>query len=104
MNPPRSERFDNGGHGENTPAVRSITVLVTCAVLAVSVLSGAVLRADRVPLLGQTAIPTRGGGAGGGGQAARAGGPPQPANLPASPVAVPLPAISAQVTGPGEMF
>jgi hypothetical protein len=77
--------------------VRSITVLATCAVLAIA----------SVSLPGQTAIPTRGGGGGqapGGGQAARGGGPPQPVNLPASPVAAPLAVISAQVTGPGEMF
>jgi Alpha/beta hydrolase domain len=32
------------------------------------------------------------------------GGAPQPTNLPASPVAAPIPAVSALVTGPGRMF
>ena len=34
----------------------------------------------------------------------RGGGPPQPSNLPASPVSVSIPAISAEITGPGPMF
>ena len=32
------------------------------------------------------------------------GGAPQPTNLPASPVAAPIPTVSALVTGPGPMF
>jgi hypothetical protein len=59
-------------------------------------------------LAGQTAIPTRegrGGQAGpGGGQGRRGGGPAPEINLPASPVASPLPTISAEITGPGPMF
>jgi hypothetical protein len=54
--------------------------------------------------LAQMPIPTRGGGAGGQGQGARGGGPAQPSNLPASPVAAPLPAISPEITAPGPMF
>jgi hypothetical protein len=58
-------------------------------------------------LSAQTAIPTRegrGGQAGQGGQGRRGGGPAPELNLPASPVATPLPTISAEVTGPGPMF
>jgi hypothetical protein len=41
----------------------------------------------------------------GGGRGGRAGGPPvAQANLPATPTAVPLPTLSAEVTGPGPMF
>lgn len=60
---------------------------------------------------GQTAIPTQGGQRGEGqgqrggqGQGQRGGGAPQPSNLPASPVATPIPTVSAQVTGPGPIF
>ena len=59
-------------------------------------------------LAAQTAIPTRegrGGQAGqGGGQGRRGGGPAPEINLPAAPIASPLPTISAEVTGPGPMF
>ena len=52
-------------------------------------------------LQGQGGGQAPGGGRGGG----RAGGPPAPqANLPASPTAVALPTISAEVTGPGPFF
>src|SRR5688500_12906253 len=64
-----------------------------------------------VALSAQTPIPTQGGRGQGGGQGAgrqggqgRGGGAPQPSNLPATPVAAPLAAISAEVTGPGNMF
>ena len=59
-------------------------------------------------VLAQTAIPTRegrGGQAGqGGGQGRRGGGPGPEINLPATPVAAPLPTISAEITGPGPIF
>ena len=60
-----------------------------------------------VVLSAQTAIPTRGGGAGqgrGGAPQGGRGGPQPPSNLPASPTAAPIPAISAEVTTPGRMF
>ncbi len=67
-----------------------------------------VVTASLAPLTAQTAIPTRegrGGQAGqAGGQGRRGGGPGPEINLPASPVASPLPTISAEVTGPGPMF
>lgn len=78
---------------------RSFTSALTLATVAL----GTVL------LSGQTAIPTQGGRggqgqgpAGGGGR--RGGGPPQASNLPASPTPVAMPAISAEVTGPGKPF
>jgi len=58
-------------------------------------------------LSAQTAIPTRegrGGQAGQAGQGRRGGGPGPEINLPASPVATPLPTISAEITGPGPIF
>ena len=58
-------------------------------------------------VLAQTAIPTRegrGGQAGQGGQGRRGGGPGPEINLPAAPLAVPLPTISAEITGPGPIF
>jgi hypothetical protein len=57
-------------------------------------------------LFAQTAIPTREGRAGGQGpgQGRRGGGPAPDANLPSSPVTAPLPAISAEITGPGPIF
>jgi hypothetical protein len=69
-------------------------------------LSAAVIAASTLSLSGQTAIPTQGRGGQGAGQApgGRAGGPPAPSNLPSSPTAVTLPAISAEVTGPGKPF
>ena len=60
-----------------------------------------------VTVLAQTAIPTRegrGGQAGQGGQGRRGGGPGPEINLPATPVAAPLPTISAEITGPGPIF
>ena len=60
-----------------------------------------------ITLSAQTAIPTRegrGGQAGQGGQGRRGGGPGPEINLPASPVAAPLPTISAEITGPGQIF
>ncbi len=59
-----------------------------------------------IVLAGQTAIPTQGGRGAGRGQpqGQRGGGPPQPSTLPANPVVTPLPAISAEVTGPGRLF
>ena len=70
-------------------------------VLAVVISSAAILAA-------QTAIPTREGRGGlagqGGGQGRRGGGPGPELNLPASPVASPLPRISEEVAGPGPMF
>jgi len=59
-------------------------------------------------LSAQTAIPTREGRGGqpgqGGGQGRRGGGPGPEINLPAAPVAVPLPTLSAEITGPGPIF
>jgi hypothetical protein len=57
-------------------------------------------------LLAQAPLPPRGQPPGPQGQApqGRGGAPAQPSNLPATPVASPLAAISAEVTGPGEMF
>jgi hypothetical protein len=57
-------------------------------------------------LSAQSAIPTQGGRGGQGGPGRQGGGrgAAQPSNLPADPVAAPLPAISAEVTGPGPMF
>src|SRR5439155_27372010 len=62
----------------------------------------------------QTAIPTREGrgaqpaqgqgGRGPGGQGRRGGAPPQPSNLPSSPMASPLPMVSGEITGPGRIF
>jgi hypothetical protein len=62
-----------------------------------------------ITLSAQTAIPTREGRGGqaaqGAGPGRRGGGPPAPEiNLPANPVAAPLPTISAEVTGPGRIF
>jgi len=58
-----------------------------------------------IGLSGQTAIPTQGARGQGPGQGGRRGGGPPPAtNLPASPVAAPVPTISAEVTGPGPIF
>jgi hypothetical protein len=64
------------------------------------------MMASAIALAAQSAIPTQGGrGVGRGqGQGARGGGPPQPSNLPETPLVTPLPEISAEVTGPGPMF
>jgi hypothetical protein len=74
------------------------TVAIATHVAAISLTS----------LWAQTAIPTQGGRGGQGqpgqGQGRRGGGPPEPSNLPSSPVVTPLPAISPEVTGPGAMF
>jgi hypothetical protein len=69
-------------------------------------LAALVVTAAVVTLSAQTAIPTQGGrGQGQGqGQGRRGGGPPEASNLPSSPVAVALPSVSAEVTGPGKMF
>ena len=55
----------------------------------------AIIAFSIVSLSAQSAIPTQGG---------RGAAAPQPSNLPAGPVAVTLPTISAEVTGPGRMF
>ncbi len=63
--------------------------------------------ASLITLSAQTAIPTRegrGGQAGQAGQGRRGGGPGPELNLPAAPVAAPLPTISAEITGPGPIF
>jgi hypothetical protein len=63
--------------------------------------------AGLTPLAAQTAIPTREGGGGQAGQAGqgrRGGGPGPEVNLPAAPVAAPLPTISPEITGPGPIF
>ena len=61
-----------------------------------------------VTLAAQTPIPTQGGRgqAGGrqGGQGQGRGGAQQPSSLPATPGAAPLATISAELTGPGQMF
>jgi hypothetical protein len=74
--------------------LRSVVVLLV-AVVSVSTLAA------------QTAIPTRegrGAQAGQGGQGRRGGGAGPEINLPATPVATPLPTISAEITGPGPIF
>jgi hypothetical protein len=72
------------------------------------VLAFIVIIATLAGLSAQTAIPTRegrGGQAGqGGGQGRRGGGPGPAINLPPTPVAAPLPTISAEITGPGPIF
>src|SRR5688500_8685858 len=77
-------------------------------------LAAAVISVGAISLVAQSAIPTqgargqgqggRGEGRGGEGRGGRAGGAPQRSNRPATPVAAPLPTISAEVTGPGPMF
>ena len=73
-------------------------------------LVAAVVALSAIALAAQSAIPTQGGrgqggqGRQGGGGQGRGGGAPQPSNLPAEPVAAPLPSITAEVTGPGPMF
>jgi hypothetical protein len=60
-----------------------------------------------IALSAQSAIPTQGGrGQGGAGRQGGQGrgGAPQAANLPANPVAVTLPSITPEVSGPGAMF
>jgi hypothetical protein len=75
-----------------------------------SFLSTALVAVGIVALSAQTPIPTQGGRGQGGGQGAgrqgggRAGGAPQPSNLPAAPTAAPLATVSAEVSGPGQMF
>jgi len=55
--------------------------------------------------LGLSTLSGQGGGQFPGGGRGRAGGPPPaPSNLPATPSAVPLPTLSAEITGPGPMF
>jgi hypothetical protein len=76
-------------------ASRSILTAVTLALMAA---------VGVITLNGQMPIPIQGGRGGAQGQAQRGGGPPQPSNLPASPIAAPIPAVSAEVTGPGAMF
>jgi len=72
------------------------------------VLAFIVIIATLAGLSAQTAIPTRegrGGQAGqGGGQGRRGGGPGPELNLPPTPVAAPLPTLSAEITGPGPLF
>jgi Alpha/beta hydrolase domain len=66
-----------------------------------------VVNVGAIAISGQSPIPVQGarGAQGGQGQAPGGrGGGAQPSNLPSSPVAAPLPAISTQVTGPGPMF
>ena len=67
---------------------------------------GAVIMAGTaIAVSGQSAIPTQGGRGGRGQpQGQRGGGPPQPSNLPATPVVSPLATISAEVTSPGRML
>jgi len=55
--------------------------------------------------LGVSTLSGQGGGQFPGGGRGRAGGPPPPpSNLPETPTAVPLPTLSAEITGPGPMF
>jgi len=55
--------------------------------------------------LGVSALAGQGGGQfPGGGRGRAAGPPPAPSNLPEMPTAVPLPTLSAEVTGPGPIF
>jgi hypothetical protein len=73
-------------------------------------IAAVVLTASLATVAAQVAIPTRGGRAGGGapgGQGAGGrgrGAVPAQSNLPATPVAAPLPSVSAEVTGPGAFF
>jgi hypothetical protein len=72
-----------------------------------SALTAVAIALGMLTLSAQTAIPTRGGGAGqgrGGGAQGGRGGAQAPSNLPAAPVAAPIPTISAEVTGPGKIF
>jgi Alpha/beta hydrolase domain len=82
--------------------MRETHLALKTTIAALAVVLGA------VALSGQTAIPTQGGRGGQGqqgqGQGRRGGGPPEASNLPTSPVAAPLPTISAEVTGPGQIF
>jgi hypothetical protein len=58
-------------------------------------------------LAAQSAIPTQGGRGGQGrqgGPGGRGGGAPQPSRLPADPIAVTIPAVTAEITGPGQPF
>jgi hypothetical protein len=59
-----------------------------------------------VAVAGQTAIPTRGGGAQGrgGGQGGGGRGAAPQVTVPATPVVTPIPAVSAEIAGPGRMF
>ena len=55
--------------------------------------------------VGMSTLIAQGGGQFQGGGRGRAGGPPPaPSNLPEVPTAVPLPTISAEITGPGPIF
>jgi hypothetical protein len=54
--------------------------------------------------LGLSTLSGQGGGQFPGGGRGRAGGPPAPSNLPETPTAVPLPTLSAEITGPGPIF
>ena len=66
------------------------------AVLIVAGLAGGVVNSQAPGAQGQGP---------GGGRGGRGGGPPVPqANLPDKPTAVPLPTLSAEITGPGPMF
>jgi hypothetical protein len=70
------------------------------------ILIGLIVATGFTTLSAQTAIPTREGRGGQGGQVGqgRRGGGPAETNLPAAPVVAPLPTISAEITGPGQMF
>jgi len=69
------------------PEVYSVSIRVALAFFVMSI--------SAITIAGQPPIAAQGG---------RGGGRPQPSNLPASPVAAPVPAISAEITGPGRMF
>jgi hypothetical protein len=80
--------------------MRTVGSIVRTVLVAIAIACPLVLAA-------QTAIPTREGRAGGqgagGGRGGGRGGAPQ-VSLPETPVAVTLPAISAEITGPGKPF
>jgi hypothetical protein len=68
-------------------------------------ISGKVIVAVVCATVGMSTLIAQGGGQFQGGGRGRTGGPPPaPSNLPDVPTAVPLPTISAEVTGPGPMF
>ena len=79
--------------------MRTFALLVTTAAIAVLTAQPLAGQGGQAPGRGQ------GGGRGQGAPGGRGqGGPPPAANLPASPTAVTLPTMSAEITGPGPIF
>ena len=94
--------------GSNTSKVNGQKAKGTRKVMRHVVLAFIAIVVSLAALSAQTAIPTREGRGGqpgqGGGQGRRGGGPGPEINLPATPVAAPLPTISAEIIGPGPIF